>query len=52
MLTHNHPKNETPQKFYALVAVFYVLGKVTSHLALQWVPYPTQVIGKGENEVK
>jgi hypothetical protein len=46
-MTHDHPKNETHQGFYAVIAVFYVLGKVTSHVALQFVPYPTQVVGKG-----
>jgi hypothetical protein len=46
-MTHNHPKNETHQGFYALIAIFYVLGKVTAHLSLQWVSYPTQIIGKG-----
>lgn len=47
-LTHNHPKNETSQGFYALTGIFYVLGKVTSHMSLQWVPYPTQIVGKCE----
>lgn len=44
--THNHPKNETSQTMYALTGIFYVLGKVTSHMSLQWVPYPTQIVGK------
>ncbi|XP_037050980.1 solute carrier family 35 member B1 homolog isoform X2 [Bradysia coprophila] len=44
--THDHPKNETSQGFYALTGIFYVLGKVTSHMSLQWVPYPTQIVGK------
>lgn len=43
----NQPKNESPQTLFALAALFYVLGKFTSHLSLQWVPYPTQIVGKG-----
>ncbi|CRK92268.1 CLUMA_CG005708, isoform A [Clunio marinus] len=51
MYTHDHPKNETHQGFYALIAIFYVLGKVTSHLSLQWIPYPTQIIGKASKPI-
>lgn len=48
--THKHPENETSQGFYALTGIFYVLGKVTSHMSLQWVPYPTQIVGKCETK--
>lgn len=44
-------KNETPQTFYLLVAIFYVSAMVTSNMALHWIPYPTQVIGKGEGSL-
>lgn len=47
ILATNQPKNESPQSLFALAALFYALGKFTSHLSLQWVPYPTQIVGKG-----
>lgn len=47
-MSHDHPKNETPQKYFAIIGVFYVLGKVTSYISLRYVPYPTQVVGKCE----
>jgi len=39
-------KNETPQRFFCIIGVFYVLAKVTSYMSLRYVPYPTSVVGK------
>lgn len=47
LLTHDHSSNETHQGFYASTAVFYVVGLVTSNSALQFISYPSQVVGKG-----
>lgn len=47
-MTKNHQKNETHQGFYALIALFTCLSKITMNLSMQFVPYVTQVIGKGE----
>jgi len=35
-----------PTNLYAICALTYMLAMVSSNLDLQWVPYPTQVIGK------
>lgn len=48
MLITDHPKNETPQKFYILVSIFHFLGGVTSKMALEYISYPVHVIGKGK----
>lgn len=47
LLTHEHAPNETPQGFYSLSAVFYVVALVTSNSALRFISYPCQVVGKG-----
>lgn len=47
-MSYQNEKNETPQKYFFLPAIFYVLGMVTSNMALRWVAYTTQVIGKCE----
>lgn len=42
-------KNENspiPQKFYAAMSVTYLGAMLASNHALQFVPYPTQVLGK------
>jgi len=33
-------------KLYGICSFTYLLAMISSNLALQWVPYPTQVIGK------
>lgn len=45
--TH-HPASELPRNSYALAALFLVGAKYTANYALQKVPYPTQVVGKGK----
>lgn len=46
-MTRNQKPNETHQGFFAFTAVFYVVALVTSNTALQFISYPSQVIGKG-----
>lgn len=46
----DHPNNEKNEKFYFWIALFNVSATVTSIMALQWIPYPTQVIAKGKNK--
>ena len=43
-------KIETRQSFYFTSAAFYVGALVTSNLALQYISYPSQVIGKGKKK--
>jgi hypothetical protein len=44
-------KNETPQKYFAMIAIFLVFGSIMSNMALRYVPFPTQVVGKGESQL-
>lgn len=39
-------EDKTPKLYYISIATTYLLGMVCSNMALQWVPYPTQVVGK------
>lgn len=50
-MTHDQTPNETPQRFFAFTAVFYLVGLVTSNAALQFISYPSQVVGKGGYEM-
>lgn len=52
MLITDHPKNETPQKYYILVSTFHFLGGVTSKMALKYISYPVHVIGKGKKKLE
>ncbi|XP_066260620.1 solute carrier family 35 member B1 homolog [Euwallacea similis] len=47
------PQNEdkTTHLYYASVSVTYLLAMVASNMALQWVPYPTQVVGKSAKPI-
>lgn len=40
------PSNRIPMKWYALIALSYVVGMSCSNLALKYVNYPTQVLAK------
>ncbi|KAG5670128.1 hypothetical protein PVAND_000410 [Polypedilum vanderplanki] len=42
----DHPQNETLHKYYMLIAVFNFLAQLTSNLALKYVEYVIQVVGK------
>lgn len=37
--------------FYASCSLTYLLAMVTSNMALQWLPYPTQVVGKSAKPI-
>ncbi|KAA0200199.1 hypothetical protein HAZT_HAZT001260 [Hyalella azteca] len=39
-------EDTTKRSYYATSALTYLLAMVSSNMALQWVPYPTQVVGK------
>jgi UAA transporter family len=47
LLTRDHARNETGQAYFATMAVFHSLGHVMTNMALQYISYPTQVVGKG-----
>jgi hypothetical protein len=49
---NDHQPNETSQKFYFTSAVFYVSALVASNSALRFISYPSQVIAKGEENLK
>lgn len=38
-----HGEDKTPTVYYSSGALTYLLAMVCSNMALQWVPYPTQV---------
>lgn len=37
--------------FYASCSLTYLLAMVTSNMALRWLPYPTQVVGKSAKPI-
>jgi len=39
-------EDSTRKSYYGCCALTYLLAMVASNMALQWVPYPTQVVGK------
>ncbi|XP_076067912.1 solute carrier family 35 member B1 homolog meigo isoform X1 [Oratosquilla oratoria] len=39
-------EDETKRSYYASCSLTYLLAMVSSNMALQWVNYPTQVVGK------
>lgn len=47
------PKGEdkTSKVYYASVSLTYLLAMVCSNMALQWVAYPTQVVGKAAKPI-
>ncbi|XP_073836013.1 solute carrier family 35 member B1 homolog meigo [Musca autumnalis] len=52
MLTVKPQKEDTtPRSYYAISALTYLLGMVSSNMALRWVPYPTQVVGKSAKPI-
>lgn len=52
MLLTNPEKEDTTHKgYYASCSLTYLLAMVTSNMALRWVPYPTQVIGKSAKPI-
>ncbi|CAH1175940.1 unnamed protein product [Phaedon cochleariae] len=45
------PEDTTHKLYYASMSVTYLLAMVCSNMALQWVPYPTQVVGKSAKPI-
>lgn len=50
-LVKKEKEDKTHYGFYACSAVTYLLAMVSSNMALRWVPYPTQVIGKSAKPI-
>ncbi|XP_055375224.1 solute carrier family 35 member B1 homolog [Condylostylus longicornis] len=44
-------EDTTHSGYYATCALTYLLGFVSSNMALRWVPYPTQVVGKSAKPI-
>lgn len=44
-------EDKTHYGYYACSALTYLLAMIGSNLALRWVPYPTQVIGKSAKPI-
>lgn len=49
--TKPEKEDKTHYGFYASSALTYLLAMVSSNMALRWVPYPTQVIGKSAKPI-
>lgn len=44
-------EDKTHKLYYASMSLTYLLAMVCSNMALQWVPYPTQVVGKSAKPI-
>jgi UDP-galactose transporter B1 len=44
-------EDKTSKMYYVSIAITYLLAMVCSNMALQWVPYPTQVVGKSAKPI-
>lgn len=44
-------EDKTHYGYYASSALTYLLAMISSNMALRWVPYPTQVIGKSAKPI-
>jgi len=44
-------EDKTRKFYYISIATTYLLAMVCSNMALQWVPYPTQVVGKSAKPI-
>ncbi|XP_050308959.1 solute carrier family 35 member B1 homolog [Anthonomus grandis grandis] len=51
MLVWKQKEDTTAKLYYVSVSVTYLLAMVASNMALQWVSYPTQVVGKSAKPV-
>lgn len=51
LLAQPQKEDKTPKLYYVSSALTYLLAMVTSNMALQWVPYPTQVVGKSAKPI-
>lgn len=50
-LLKREKEDKTHYGYYACSALTYLLAMVSSNMALRWVPYPTQVIGKSAKPI-
>lgn len=44
-------EDKTHYGYYATSSLTYILAMISSNMALRWVPYPTQVIGKSAKPI-
>ncbi|KAJ0183661.1 hypothetical protein K1T71_000084 [Dendrolimus kikuchii] len=51
MVSWKHEKDNTKKIYYFSSALTYLLGMVSSNMALQWINYPTQVVGKAAKPI-
>lgn len=51
LLTKPQGKDTTHVKLYICSSLTYLLAMVSSNMALRWVPYPTQVVGKSAKPI-
>lgn len=51
LLTKPQPKDTTHQGYYSSSALTYLLAMISSNMALRWVTYPMQVIGKSAKPI-
>lgn len=50
-MSPSEKEDKTHYGYHACSAVCYLLAMVSSNMALRWVPYPTQVIGKSAKPI-
>ncbi|KAF9800635.1 hypothetical protein SFRURICE_014066 [Spodoptera frugiperda] len=51
MLSNKREVDTTRRVYYFSSALTYLLGMVSSNMALQWINYPTQVVGKAAKPI-
>lgn len=51
LFTKPQPKDTTHQGYYSSSALTYLLAMISSNMALRWVTYPMQVIGKSAKPI-
>uniref|UniRef100_A0A1L8DES1 Putative udp-galactose transporter related protein n=1 Tax=Nyssomyia neivai TaxID=330878 RepID=A0A1L8DES1_9DIPT len=51
LLVWKQKKDETHTGYYASASLTYLLAMISSNMALRWVPYPTQVVGKAAKPI-
>lgn len=51
LLAQPQKEDKTPKLYYVSSALTYLLAMITSNMALRWVPYPTQVVGKSAKPI-
>lgn len=51
LIAQPQKEDKTPKFYYISSALTYLLAMITSNMALRWVPYPTQVVGKSAKPI-